>query len=218
MFGSSWKRGYETGSKFGRIENNIINGLFNSSTDDTDDTNTKSIITSLIKNSTITCNGLLAASTKTFSYKNCTIYKFNGNRIKASNSKIHPSPYLGSDFIFENCNFYNFDDINSNIKFSFNALNVSRQFINCNFNSPIQLAAHNNFNSGIFTNCIFEKSVSINPNQSNTIGDLQFNNCIFKNNITIKITNANCYIQFTNCVFEGTKTFSNYGKTNSIFN
>ena len=215
MFTSSWKRGYETGSKFGRIENNIINGLFNSSTDDTD---TKGIIVSLIKNSTINCNGLLAASTKTFSYKNCTIYKFNGSRVKTISSKIHPSPYLGSDFIFENCNFYNFDDVNSNIKFSFNALNVSRQFINCSFNSPSQLATHNNFNSGIFTNCIFEKSVSINPNQSNTIGDLQFTNCTFKNNINIKITNANCYIQFTNCVFEGTKTFSNYGEANSIFN
>lgn len=46
MFTSSWKRGYETGSKFGRIENNIINGLFNSSTDDND---TKGIIISLIK-------------------------------------------------------------------------------------------------------------------------------------------------------------------------
>lgn len=215
MFTSSWKRGYDIGSKFGRIENNIINGLFNSSTDDTD---TKDIVMSLIKNSTINCNGLLGASTKTFSYKNCTIYKFNGSRIKAINSKIHPTPYLGYDFIFKNCDFYNFDNIDSNIKFSFNALNVNREFIDCTFNSPSELATHNNFNSGIFTNCIFEKSVSINPNQSNTIGDLQFNNCIFKNNITIKITNANCYIQFTNCVFEGTKTFSNYGEANSIFN
>lgn len=215
MFSSSWQRGYETGSKFGRIKNNIINGLFNSSTDDTD---TKGIVMSLIENSTINCNGLLGASTKTFCYKNCTIYKFNGNRIKAINSKIHPSPYLGYDFIFKNCEFYNFDNIDSNIKFSFNALNVSREFVACTFNSPSELASHNNFNSGIFTNCIFEKSVSITPNQPNTIGDLQFNNCIFKNNITIKITNANCYIQFNNCIFEGTKTFSNYGEVNSIFN
>ncbi|MFC3904122.1 hypothetical protein [Clostridium disporicum] len=161
---------------------------------------------------------MLGASTKTFSYKNYKIYKFNGNGIKSIDCTIHPSPYLGYDFIFKNCNFYNFDYINSNIKFSFNALNVSREFINCTFISPSELAANNNFNSSIFTNCIFEKSVSINPNQSNTIGDLQFNNCTFKNNITIKITNANCYIVFTNCVFEGTKTFSNYGEVNSIFN
>lgn len=215
MFTSSWQRGYETGSKFGRIENNIINGLFNSSTDDND---TKGIIVSLIKNSTINCNGLLAASTQTFSYENCIIYKFNGNRVRSIDSRIHPSPYLGSDFIFENCNFYNFDDINTNIKFSFNALNVARKFINCTFNSPSELASHNNFNSGIFTNCIFEKSVSITPNQANILGDLQFNNCTFKDNIVIKITNANCYIQFTNCIFEGNKTFSNYGESNSIFN
>lgn len=214
MFTSSWQRGYETGSKFGRIENNIINGLFNSSTDDND---TKGIIVSLIKNSTINCNGLLAASTQTFSYENCIIYKFNGNRVRSIDSRIHPSPYLGSDFIFENCNFYNFDDINTNIKFSFNALNVARKFINCTFNSPSELASHNNFNSGIFTNCIFEKSVSITPNQANILGDLQFNNCTFKDNIVIKITNANCYIQFTNCIFEGNKTFSNYGESNSIF-
>ena len=47
---------------------------------------------------------------------------------------------------------------------------------------------------------------------------INVDNCIFKNNITIKITNANCYIQFNNCIFEGTKTFSNYGEVNSIFN
>lgn len=214
MLTSSWQRGYETGSKFGRVENNIINGVFNSSTDDND---TREIVTSLIKSSTINCNGLLGASTKTFSYKNCVIYKFNGSRIKAINSSIHPSPYLGYDFIFENCNFYNFDNINSSIKFSFNALNVTRKFINCTFNSPSELASHNNFNSGIFTNCIFEKSLSITPNQANTLGDLQFNNCTFKDNIVIKITNSNCYIQFTNCIFEGNKTFSNYGESNSIF-
>lgn len=214
MFSSSWQRGYETGSKFGRVENNIINGIFNSSTDDND---TKEIVTSLIKNSTIICNGLLGASTKTFSYKNCIIYKFNGSRIKAINSSIHPSPYLGYDFIFENCTFYNFDNINYNIKFSFNSLNVIRKFIDCTFKSPSELAAHNNFNSGIFTNCIFEKSISITPNQANNIGDLQFNNCTFKGNISIKITNANCYIQFNNCKFEGSKTFSNYGESNSIF-
>ena len=214
MLSSSWQRGYETGSKFGRIESNIINGLFNSSTDDSD---TNGIVSSLIKNSIINCNGLLGASTKTFAYQNCIIYNFNGSRIKATTSSIHPSPYLGYDFIFENCTFYNFDNINSSIKFSFNALNVPRYFTNCIFKSPSELATHNNFNSGIFTNCIFEKSVSITPNQSNTLGDLQFNNCTFKDNISIKITNSNCYIQFTNCKFERMKTFSNYGESNSLF-
>ena len=216
MISSRWNRGYETGSKFGRIYNNIIEGNFSSSTDDND---TKGIVTSTIKYSTLNNSQMnpYSSSTKTFSYNYCNLYNMNGSRIKAINCNIHPAPYLANDFIFDSCNFYNFDNISSSIKFSFNAYNASREFINCKFKSPTQLSAHNQFNSGKFNICTFESTVSITPNNANILGDLQFTNCIFKGNVTISITNASCYIEFINCKFDGTITFSNYGKANSIF-
>lgn len=215
MYSSRWARGYETGSKFGRIYNNTIAGSFSSSTDDND----TAIMPSLIKYSTLNNSAMspYSSSTKTFSYNYCNLYNLNGSRIKAVNSNIHPAPYLGGDFIFESCNFYNFDDINSSIKFSFNAYNASRQFTNCSFKSPTEFAAHNQFNSGKFDNCSFEKTVIMNPNGTNTLGDLSFNNCTFNGNITINISNPSCYVEFINCKFNGTISFSNYGKTNTIF-
>lgn len=210
---SSWVRGYETGSKFARIYNNIFNGLFNSTSDDKDE----GIISSLLERCRINCNGLLASSTKTFKYVNSIIYKFNGNRIKCENCDIHPYPYLGSDFVFKNCNFYNMDDKNSSIRFSFNAYNTLRKFISCSFKSVSVLDCHNQFNSGYFENCIFEKDVTIKPNNANTLGDIQFVNCIFEKNTTINIKNAACYVEFINCTFKGKKVFVGYGEVNSIF-
>ena len=215
--GGSWSIGYrETGSGFARILNNIINGRFNTSNVD----DTKSTIShSLMKNSRINCIKLdyIESCIKYFSYKNCTISSFNAKYGKFSNCIIYPSPYLWENLIFENCNFYNFENIDSSIKFSFNALNTIREFNNCTFKSPTQLSANNNFNNGTFSNCIFEKPVSINPNQSNNIGDLQFINCNFNDELTINISNINCFIEFINCTFSNNKFFTNYGMLNSIF-
>ena len=117
-----------------------------------------------------------------------------------------------------NCNFYNFDDINTQIRFSFNAADTYRLFKECSFNSPTWLSAHNNFNSGIFEDCIFNKRTSIDPNYSaNNEGDLVFKNCHFKDNLEIKINRNDCYVVFENCTFDNGYTFKNYGESNSIF-
>ena len=123
----------------------------------------------------------------------------------------------GSDFVFKNCNFYNMDDKNSSIRFSFNAYNTLRKFISCSFKSVSVLDCHNQFNSGYFEDCTFEKDVTIKPNYANTLGDIQFVKCIFEGNTVINIRNANCYIEFINCTFKGQKVFSGYGQSNSVF-
>ena len=93
-------------------------------------------------------------------------------------------------------------------------LQVQRQG---SFKSVSTLDAHNQFNSGYFENCIFEKDVTIKPNNANTLGDIQFVKCIFEGNTVINIRNANCYIEFINCTFKGQKVFSGYGQSNSVF-
>ena len=211
--GLTWARGYETGSKFARIYNNTINGTVGSATDDSDE----GIISSLVKDCIINCTGQLVASTKTFKYLNCNIYNLNGRRGRYDNCKIHPGAYLMEDFEFNNCNFYNMDDKNSSIRFSFNAYNTLRKFISCSFKSVSVLDCHNQFNSGYFEECTFEKDVTINPNYANTLGDIQFVKCIFEGNTVINIRNANCYIEFINCTFKGQKVFSGYGQSNSVF-
>lgn len=211
--GLTWARGYETGSKFARIYNNTINGTVGSATDDSDE----GIISSLVKDCIINCTGQLVASTKTFKYLNCNIYNLNGRRGRYDNCKIHPGAYLMEDFEFNNCNFYNMDDKNSGIRFSFNAYNTTRKFISCSFKSVSVLDCHNQFNSGYFEDCTFEKDVTIKPNYANTLGDIQFVKCIFEGNTVINIRNANCYIEFINCTFKGQKVFSGYGQSNSVF-
>ena len=126
--------------------------------------------------------------------------------------------YIGEGILMENCTFSageGFDEA----KFSFNALNVDRQYINCTYISPTYFAPHNAFNSGTWTGCIFNDRLLINPKSSNIMGDIQFNNCLFKGVVTINPQAASdCYIQFNNCTFEQTPTFLNYGESNSEFN
>ena len=116
------------------------------------------------------------------------------------------------------CNFYNFDDINTQIRFSFNAADTHRLFKECSFNSPTWLSPHNNFNSGIFEDCIFNKRTSINPNYSaNNEGDLVFRNCHFKDELEINIGSNDCYVVFENCSFDNGYIFKNHGEANSVF-
>ena len=206
-----WTRGYETGSKFSRNLSNKIVGLFMSSTDDSD----LGIVSTVIKKWKL--NSGIETSIKTFAIENSVLLGISGSKVRLINCDIHPKPYLGKDFVFENCNFYNMDDKNSSIRFSFNAYNTLRKFISCSFKSVSVLYCHNQFNSGYFEECTFEKDVTINPNYANTLGDIQFVKCIFEGNTVINIRNANCYIEFINCTFKGQKVFSGYGQSNSVF-
>ena len=206
-----WTRGYETGSKFSRNLSNKIVGLFMSSTDDSD----LGIVSTVIKKWKL--NSGIETSIKTFAIENSVLLGISGSKVRLINCDIHPKPYLGKDFVFENCNFYNMDDKNSSIRFSFNAYNTLRKFISCSFKSVSVLDCHNQFNSGYFEDCTFEKDVTIKPNYANTLGDIQFVKCIFEGNTVINIRNANCYIEFINCTFKGQKVFSGYGQSNSVF-
>ncbi|MCD2502888.1 hypothetical protein LQE93_14040 [Clostridium sp. NSJ-145] len=211
MLGSRWTRGYETGSKFGRIYNNIITGVFNSSTDDND----MLLVLSLVKYSAINCTSLLESSTESFSYENCDIYNFNGSRVKAINCNIYPSPYLGDDFIFTDCTFYPLKG-EEKIKMSFNKFDSYREFNNCIFTTDTDLVGHNQFNSGIFNDCVFEDNISIAPNSSNKNGDLQFNNCIFNGTLIVDLKDEDSIIVFNNCKFLQETNLSNFSKKNII--
>lgn len=213
MASSRWDRGYETGSKFSRVYNNSVTGLFNSSTDDNDTL----LVSSLIKDSTINCTGLLESSTESFSYENCDIYNFNGNRVRAINCNIYPSPYLGDDFIFTDCTFYPLNNENT-IKLSFNKLDANRVFTNCTFTADTELASHNYFNTGIFNNCIFEYDVIISPNSSNKKDDLQFNNCIFNGNVTINLNDKGTFIIFNKSKFTNMPFLDSHYINNIIIN
>ena len=159
-----WARGYETGSAYSRVYNNIIDTLISISDD-----NDEGIISTIIKDSTI--RGSMETSIKTLAFENCDVEKLAGKRAKFINCDIDVAPYLGEDYIFENCNFYNKTNINETMRFSFNAYNAYREFTNCKFKSPVNLDKHNEFNSGIFNNCVFEKNVTISPNYKNNLKD-----------------------------------------------
>ena len=150
-------------------------------------------------------------------YYKCNI-KGGADYVTCKECNIYPQPYIGRGTIkMYNCNFYNFDDINTQIRLSFNSADVYRLFKGCSFNSPTWLSNHNNFNSGIFEDCIFNKSTSINPNSTNNEGDLVFRNCHFKDELEINIVRNDCYVVFENCSFDNGYTFKNYGESNSIF-
>ena len=162
-------------------------------------------------------NGKFETTDRLVYYK-CYI-KGGANYVTCKECNIYPQPYIGDGTIkMYNCNFYNFDDIDTEIRVSFNGANAYRLFKECSFNSPTWLSAHNNFNSGIFEDCIFNKKTSINPNYSaNNKGDLVFRNCHFKDELEIKIVRDDCYVVFENCSFDNGYIFKNYGETNSVF-
>lgn len=204
MMTSRWHMGYETGSKFTRIQNNTINGSFNTGIVDGD-----GVVISQVKDSKINCTDLnyIESSINNFSYERCDIYNFNAKNIRALNCNIYPSPYLWENLYFKNCTFYPLND-ETKIKMSFNAFDTYREFNNCVFTTNTELVSHNKFNNGIFNNCIFEGDVVISPNKVNKDGDLQFNNCTFNGNVIINIKDTQTYINFNNCYFNKETNFS----------
>lgn len=161
----------------------------------------------MIRNSKIEGGG-----SDTYCYK-CDIFANVNPRLSTTSS------YLGDKLYFDNCTFYNFNDINSEVKFSFNKVDSDRWFKNCVFKSPTMLWNHNKFNTGWWENCIFENTMSIytHPTEFNVEGDIQFDNCIFKKMVIIK-PGQNNKVQFNECIFENGYTLEgNYG-ANAVFN
>ncbi len=205
MVSSRWYMGYDTGTKFARLYNNKITGFLR--TESVDDTY-KDISSSLIKDSIINCTDLnyLESNPKYFSFENCDLYNFNAKNLKALSCNIYPSPYLFENLKFDYCNFYPLSNIDK-IKMSFDCFDASREFNNCIFNADTDLVGHNQFNSGVFTNCTFNGNVVINPNGDNKEGDLEFNNCTFKGKVTINIKDTKTFINFNKCTFNSETNF-----------
>lgn len=135
-------------------------------------------------------------------------------KVHAKYCDIHTvyEKFIGSDCIFDYCNFFDFDDINKTLTVRFNAYDTLREFNLCNFKSPVQLTSLQ-FNNGVWNECVFERTTSIIPTGSNKLGDIQFNNCIFIDDITIK-PSSGTFVQFNNCTFEGQKILQ--GATDNI--
>lgn len=148
----------------------------------------------------------------------CFMASFSNINCINSNITIVPpsAAYIGENVYFENTNF-NLGESQTEIKFSFNAADADRKFIKCNFDSS-WFANHNVFNSGVWTDCIFNGTLGIAPNTANKMGDIQFNNCKFKGVVTIEIGVSECHVQFNNCTFERSRIFKKYGESNSEFN
>ena len=125
--------------------------------------------------------------------------------------------YIGDNILFEDCTIQNYND-NKEIQCSFNKLNANRKFIRCIYKDPVIFYNHYYFNNGIWTKCIFESTLNIQPKFANNLGDIQFNNCIFKDIVTITIQSDDCYIIFNNCLFEKKPIFEQYGNANARFN
>ena len=149
-------------------------------------------------------------------YRNCDI-KGGGQYGTCYNCNIYPQPYYGAGKLkIYNSNFYNFDDINSSIKLSFNGT-ADRLFSRCEFKSVTELANHNKFDTGVFEKCNFRKATTISP-ATNNLGDIQFNNCVFYDSVSINIGGSESYLQFNNCKFIQRPSFTGYGEANSQFN
>lgn len=162
-----------------------------------------------------------------FIIDDCDIKLGRNSNIHIINSRITPydsASYIGENVLIENSTF-NIDDEYTEYKFSFNKSNVVREYINCQYLCPCNLATHNYLDSGIWNSCIFHNTILINPRKvgnvimSNNMGDIQFNNCIFKDIVTINIHECpECYVQFNNCTFEASPIFLGYGEDNTEFN
>lgn len=149
---------------------------------------------------------IITGSTSNMHCTNCNITMSTG------------AAYIGSGILMENCTFSAGEGFDT-ARFSFNKVDADRQYIGCTYASPTSLNNHNAFNSGTWTNCIFNDTLDINPQKSNTMGDIQFNNCIFKDIVTINIKECpECYVQFNNCTFEASPIFLGYGEDNTEFN
>ena len=217
----SGHRYYSQYSKFNRIYNNkaLRGGIGNWDNNLTDNDELHETIAppSVIKNCYLPSGASGDIDFRNFIFRKCDI---NGaiNNCVAENCNISGGYYFSNNIIAKNCNFYNFDNIDTQIELGFNSLNKHFEFTECAFKSPVLIRSHNSFNSGLWDNCTFEKEVTINTgNATVSKYQIQFNNCIFKENIIINI-GTDTYAQFNNCTFLGDKTFYKNAEERCEFN
>lgn len=145
--------------------------------------------------------------TENLHLKDCRVVMSNNNA------------YMLDNVVMSNCTLGVGGDL-TQMKFSFNMMDAKRRFIHCTFKNKVWFTTHNYFNSGYWSDCIFDDAVSIDlsKNMTNDMGSIQFNNCTFKSEVSSIIRNEKCYVQFNNCIFEKPPVFLNYGEVNTEFN
>ena len=124
--------------------------------------------------------------------------------------------YIHQEIYEKDC-VYKLKDGESEFKFSFNRFDVKRIYENGIYECPIFFTSHNQFNSGIWNNCIFKDTLKIQTNsETKCMGQIQFNYCTFEKDITIN--SKNCEIQFNGCTFLGNIIYQNGAENKVEFN
>lgn len=136
------------------------------------------------------------------------------------------SGYLNNNKIsFVDCTFNNKTEGVTETNMQFNCLDNNRIFKDCTFkDTKYVLNCNNNFNSGTFENCIFDKSVLINPTlKDDNNGVIKFKDCIIPfDGLLVKLS-PHAYslgevnIEFENCMLIDTENIVDfYGKRNEL--
>lgn len=200
-----------------RIYDNELSNISNSRLGDFEENyKTKKMI---VKNNIISSSYLTTDKNSCVLYNNTIILDaWNGN-YEIANSTIYvkgESAYITNNVYIHDSVFKVYSN-QEDTKLSFNELNANRIYERVTFENKCRMVGHNLFNSGIWDSCIFNDISSIETNNTNKIGDIQFNNCTFKKNFSIN-TVQGCYIQFNNCNFMAGVTELEYANTMCTFN
>ena len=110
--------------------------------------------------------------------------------------------YIHDNILVEDSDYFLSENETQSI-FSFNRLDGKRIYRRCVFHAPCTFTTHNFFNSGLWEDCVFKDTLTLNPTfRTLTKDQIQFNNCTFEKEITINL-GKDTYIQFNKCTFLG---------------
>ena len=211
--------GYKTGNTV-RCYNNTM-PFFKYS--DTGEYFEKEKMSYIIKNNTL--NGLPSVNKDNIGViKDCVCYGIGGKDVNVVDSILYRTDpkvdYIHENMYYTNCVFKGTEG-QDQMRFSFNRFNVKRIYEACTFEAPTWFAPHNQFNSGIWNNCVFKSILTINPNNQESVkalcmGAIQFNYCIFEKDLTIDTRYSE--IQFNGCQFLGNIIYKDNAKSLVEFN
>lgn len=119
------------------------------------------------------------------------------------NATIKPTGgYIHDNILVEDSDYFLSENETQSI-FSFNRLDGKRIYRRCIFHAPCTFKTQNYFNSGLWEDCVFKDTLTLNPtNRTLTKDQIQFNNCTFEKEITINL-GKDTHIQFNKCTFLG---------------
>ena len=117
------------------------------------------------------------------------------------NATIKPTGgYIHDNILVEDSDYFLSESETQSI-FSFNRLDGKRIYRRCVFHAPCTFNQHYYFNSGLWEDCVFKDTLTLNTDSRTLTKDqIQFNNCTFEKEITINL-GKDTYIQFNKCTF-----------------